>query len=95
MTGNAAQRNNFSCFPVKQEMSVKKEEGIKLKDLKEVKEFFEAMIASKYPTIASGDTPIGSTDRAPDEDINIDLISNHRIVDDKFDSSLPLGGICN
>jgi hypothetical protein len=33
----------------------------------QVKEFFESMIVSKNPTIASGVTPIGSADRVPDE----------------------------
>jgi hypothetical protein len=33
------------------------------------KQSFEPMIDYKYPTIASGATPIGSADRAPDEEL--------------------------
>jgi hypothetical protein len=37
--------------------------------MKKKKKKFEPMIDYKYPTIASGATPMGSTDRAPDEEL--------------------------
>jgi hypothetical protein len=38
-------------------------------DKKRRRRKFEAMIDNKYPTIASGATPIGSAGRAPDEEL--------------------------
>jgi hypothetical protein len=59
------------------------------------------MIDYKYSTIDSGATPIGSAGRAPDEVGNIGFTIrvkyrlNVKTPDDKFNNSLPSGGICD
>jgi hypothetical protein len=63
--GRAPDRKSISRERFRQKRE--EEEYLSKEEMK--KKNFEPMIDYKYPTIASGATPIGSAGRAPDEDL--------------------------